>query len=236
MGPFCHKCGQKYRRRLPTLMEFTADSLKSALELDGPMLRTFRSLMLKPGQVTGAYISGNLSNYWSPTKTFLFCSAYYFLVTSALGRRSFLFLRTAEERAQDYRESSSFLLVALIPLFASYLYLNFRRTRFPYIVDLVASTHLHCAWFLFLGTFCILQWCSDRFARAAGLGDLPTQIGMLACLVYLALHLRCIYRLSPIQTLIQAVCGLLVYCLLLALVIRIHSRILGLLSDLAQTA
>ncbi|MEM8735703.1 MAG: DUF3667 domain-containing protein, partial [Planctomycetota bacterium] len=217
VGRFCQDCGQKHRDGMPSLPQFLGESAQSAFELDGPVLRTLRDLILRPGALSKAYIRGDLSSYISPAKTFIFASAFYFLITHFVERNNFMFLRTGDEvRAQFYRESSNFLLLALVPCFACYLYLIHPRRRLPYMISLVVSSHIHCAWFVFLASACSIQWFFNT-QTSIDVSDVPLRIGYIVCITYLGLTCKRVYSLSAIVAIIESIVGMAVYSFLLFL-------------------
>lgn len=212
---------------MPSLPQFLGESFQSAFELDGPVLGTLRDLILRPGTLSKAYIRGDLSSYISPAKTFLFASACYFLVTALVQRNNFMFLRTGDESmAQNYREGSNFLLLGLVPFFACYLYLAHPRKRLPYMVDLVVSSHIHSAWFVFLGTACLVQWFVDT-QTALDVSDAPISVGYIVCIIHLGLACRRVYSLSVFASIIEGLVGVIIYSLLMFVVLVIYHRFTG---------
>jgi len=79
-GRYCHACGQKRiepgDRSLRALLGTFWHELTS---LDGRALASFRDLLLRPGQVSAAWIAGRQQRYLMPLTLFLLVNLVYFL-------------------------------------------------------------------------------------------------------------------------------------------------------------
>ena len=83
-GLFCSACGEKRLdperdHSLRWLLAHAADSL---LQLDAKVLRSFRLLLLKPGQLTRDHLEGARVRYLAPLPLFLFTSVIFYLLFS----------------------------------------------------------------------------------------------------------------------------------------------------------
>lgn len=79
-GRYCHVCGQvsdEYHR--PVWFLF-ADMFDGLFGVDGRIWKTIPSLMLRPGEITYAYLRGKRDPYIQPFKLFLLASILFFLV------------------------------------------------------------------------------------------------------------------------------------------------------------
>src|SRR5712671_3625833 len=69
---FCPECGEC---RLPanalTLRGFVSQVVHACTNIDGPLLRSFRCVLLRPGLLTVAYLDGQRKLYTLPLQLFL---------------------------------------------------------------------------------------------------------------------------------------------------------------------
>ena len=82
-GPFCSKCGQRAIPAYPTLRELAGDAWQELSGYDGRVVRTFQSLMRRPGALTLDVLEGHRARYVSPVRVYLVASVIYFLVSAA---------------------------------------------------------------------------------------------------------------------------------------------------------
>ena len=82
-GPFCSTCGQRAIPAYPTLRELAGDAWQELSGYDGRVVRTFRSLMRRPGALTLEVLEGHRARYVSPVRLYLVASVIYFLVSAA---------------------------------------------------------------------------------------------------------------------------------------------------------
>jgi uncharacterized protein DUF3667 len=82
-GPFCSTCGQRAIPAYPTLRELAGDAWQEVSGYDGRVVRTFRSLMRRPGALTLEVLEGHHARYVSPVRVYLVASVIYFLVSAA---------------------------------------------------------------------------------------------------------------------------------------------------------
>lgn len=65
--PFCSKCGEEpLRPRDLSSGDLATQIFKAFTNLDGRLLRSFRSLLTRPGALTLAYIQGERRAYLGP--------------------------------------------------------------------------------------------------------------------------------------------------------------------------
>lgn len=83
-GPYCAQCGQRADTRVPTLTEVGHDVVHSLLHLDGRVLRTLRSLVLRPGELTREFLAGRRQRYLPPFRLYLVISLAFFALSSLL--------------------------------------------------------------------------------------------------------------------------------------------------------
>ena len=97
-GRFCWRCGQNDRNYSRSLWRVVADVLKEAFEVDGRIVRTLRSLFLRPGELAAEFSVNRRASYVSPIRTYLFASIVFFLV---LAVRTDLGERPAKVKAHE---------------------------------------------------------------------------------------------------------------------------------------
>jgi hypothetical protein len=84
-GKFCAECGQSREDHSRSLRSFLHELVEHHLLLDGKTLRTAYALVLRPGELTRAYIEGRRARYVSPIRLYLFMSFAFFLALYASG-------------------------------------------------------------------------------------------------------------------------------------------------------
>jgi Protein of unknown function (DUF3667) len=70
-GAYCPACGQKHGAPMPTTKEIVGDLMRSALSPGGKLFESLRVLMLKPGELTRAYLAGQRLRYVHPVRLYL---------------------------------------------------------------------------------------------------------------------------------------------------------------------
>lgn len=79
---YCPECGQRAVDPDPTLREFLHELAEEVLHWDGKLFTTFRTLITRPGELTGEYLAGRRVRYISPLRVYLVCSVLYFFVSA----------------------------------------------------------------------------------------------------------------------------------------------------------
>lgn len=84
-GEYCHKCGQK--RIAPgdrSVAKFLQHFVEEFFTFDAKFFRSFKLLLLYPGQLTNEYIEGRVNRFISPLKMYLFISLVAFFVSGII--------------------------------------------------------------------------------------------------------------------------------------------------------
>ena len=71
-GRFCHVCGQEAVHSTPTVRSFIAEYAGNAYNWDAKFVRTFWTLISRPGQLTRDFLSGRFSSQEHPLKLNMF--------------------------------------------------------------------------------------------------------------------------------------------------------------------
>ena len=121
-GRFCSECGQDGDRRLSTLPTLVRRGIGAVLDLEGPLPRTVRRLVLEPGRLTREYAEGRFAGQVSPMRVYLVASAIYFFAAPYLAG-GFVRLEPENESGAWFSFGpltwdSEFLVLLLVPLWA----------------------------------------------------------------------------------------------------------------------
>jgi hypothetical protein len=88
--PFCGQCGeQRASDRRYSLLQFGGEILEGVANFDGTLLRTLTTLIVRPGELTAAYMRGERSRYTKPLQIFVLASVAFFLVSVATNVHTF---------------------------------------------------------------------------------------------------------------------------------------------------
>lgn len=88
--PFCATCGERRATdREYSLREFAHDAVEQFLSFDGRAIRTFITLLRRPGELTAAYMRGVRLPYLSPLHCFLVANLIYFVWATLAGDHTF---------------------------------------------------------------------------------------------------------------------------------------------------
>ena len=82
-GPFCSRCGQRAVPPHPTVRELAGDTYNELVGWDGTFAATLRLLVVRPGELTRAWLDGQRARYISPVRLYLMCSLVYFVLAAA---------------------------------------------------------------------------------------------------------------------------------------------------------
>ena len=218
-GTYCHQCGEKVVEpndfSIKTLLGQFLDGI---FNVDSKIFRTFKYLVLKPGQLTSKYVEGIRQPFMKPIQLFLVSNVLFFvLLTQADILRipsAYYFndyqpekLRDAIEKTgqseleirQDYDKISADLskaaVIILVPLLALILLILQVRAKKLFGMHLIFS--MHYVSFFFLSFY--LAILVHRF------GNKPVQIFIILInLIYLILATREFYRNSWLMSILKA--------------------------------
>lgn len=84
-GRYCGNCGQLAQTFHRPIWSLASEVLGDFLSLDGRVMRTLPSLMLRPGKVTKEYLAGKRQRFVPPFRLYLLTSFIYFLMLFAYG-------------------------------------------------------------------------------------------------------------------------------------------------------
>jgi hypothetical protein len=84
-GPFCAECGQSSHELRRPLWSLVEQLLESVFHFDGRGLRTYYTLLARPGRLTADYLAGRRARYVPPVRLYIFTSVVFFLALSLTG-------------------------------------------------------------------------------------------------------------------------------------------------------
>ncbi len=82
---FCPACGQESNVQAPTLREFAQQLGGAYFSTEGALWRTFKLLLMKPGELTRLYLAGRRKHYVLPLRLYLTVSVLMLLVLRLTG-------------------------------------------------------------------------------------------------------------------------------------------------------
>jgi hypothetical protein len=222
VGAFCHACGQERGPGAVTIRALVADVADEVLSLDGRLVRTFRTLLFRPGVLTREYLAGRRVGYFSPFRLYLLVSAAHLALVAATGATSFFFFTIGGSSSETGRIVALLprLMFVLLPVFAVLLHVLQRRPRRVYLEHFVFALHFHTTAFV-IATIRVLlaplMTSPSALRWPAVVLDSAVQLYMV---VYLYAALRVFYGGGRLVTFAKMVALLAGYvaALLLALV------------------
>ncbi|ASV31198.1 DUF3667 domain-containing protein [Maribacter cobaltidurans] len=82
---YCPNCSQANSTKKLTLKDFFEEFFSNIISYDSKLFRTLGSLLLRPGRITKAYISGQRVSYTNPFRFLLSLAIIYFLLIGLSG-------------------------------------------------------------------------------------------------------------------------------------------------------
>jgi hypothetical protein len=202
---FCPHCGERRASdREYSLPHFAREAVNAFTNTDGKLIRTLRTLIRRPGELTAAYMRGERGRYMRPLQVFLLLNLAFFLfaapsnafatslrmhmtavlhkeiasrvVHARLATRGITLdqYRVAFDEASATQAKS--LVIVMVPMFAMVIWLvNARRRRYA-LQHLVFSLHAFSVLFLILiAAGLLVEMPLAWWARARRV-DLPWQL------------------------------------------------------------
>lgn len=190
---FCPKCGQEHKDKVVHFKQFILDFLGDYFTFDSLIIRSVKPLLFNPGFLTNEFIEGRRVRYIPPLRMFIFISIIFFLI---LGRvdASVAIEATEESEFLDSFFSVWFprLFFLLLPLFAMFLYMLFRKPGRFYLVHFIFSIHLHA--FIFVLSTVMVILIDYIFPSSVFLSQWSLIIIILLLQVYLLIALKKVYE------------------------------------------
>jgi hypothetical protein len=207
--PRCAICGEKaLDPRELTLRGFLHQAFEAITDIDSRLIRSFRTLVVRPGFLTAAWVRGQRLPYLGPFQIFLIANVLFFALQSLTdtnvvsdgldthlnsqewGRDAQMLVaerldateRTLAQYTPVFDQAIALhaksLIILMVLPFAMLLPLLFFRSRMPFVAHLVFSLHFH-AFALLLFCFSLLVAAVDQWIGGEGLDSVPLE-GVLA--------------------------------------------------------
>lgn len=223
-GTFCPNCGQKDVDLARPLGKLVGEVLREALDVDGRVWRTVRTMIRHPGTVTREYLAGRRRLYTPPFRLYLVISVSFFVLVAWLASRGVLLdpgqtlEADAASQAQFMSDDLPRLMFVLLPMFA--LLIKAVIPQRLYFDHIIFSVHFHSAAYVLLALTLALE-------RLAGEHWIPlvVQVILLAYFVaYLVISVRAVYNASWTMASVKSLTILFGYMVLVSMVIEATSN------------
>lgn len=220
-GNFCSNCGQKFQPTKLPIKQFLEDAVETLFNIDNRWFRTLRELFLNPGKVTSEYIEGKRAKYLPPLRIYLSISIVYFLFVQLVDTDQVFFVNFSEDEANsgDLATAVQYLLFFMVPVFALFAKIFYRKRKAYYIEYLILSFHIHTIWFVLLMVELFTIWLNDNFEQAwiepvAIIISAPAQ---LATFIYMVLYLKLTFDESWFKSIGKTIGIMILYMIALVL-------------------
>ncbi|MEQ9466849.1 MAG: DUF3667 domain-containing protein [Ekhidna sp.] len=201
---FCPNCGQQHKDKVVHFKQFVLDFLGDYFTFDSLIIRSVRPLLFNPGFLTNEFIAGRRVRYIPPLRMFIFISIIFFLVLGSVNQ-TVQIEKTEEAEFLDSFFNIWFprLFFLLLPLFALFLYLLFRKPGRFYLTHFIFSVHLHAFIFVLLTVMVIL--IDYIFPSSVFLSQWSLMITVCLIEVYLLAALKKVYKQKWLLTFFKLV-------------------------------
>ncbi|HMQ80498.1 MAG TPA: DUF3667 domain-containing protein [Ignavibacteria bacterium] len=177
-GKYCPECGQGKVKRLE-VKTILHDVTHGILHWENSILKTFKSLLLKPGLTAKDYIEGRRKHFVKPFSYFIFMQTLFVVVFHRMSEKYFAFLNytiksdsdKVQERVIEIQHVVSqyvnYLNYFMPVFFAFFLYLFFRKKKgINYAEALAASFYWVATTLVFSIVLMLLSMIDIRFWNA----------------------------------------------------------------------
>ena len=190
---FCPSCGQEHKEKVVTFRQFILDFLGDYFTFDSLIIRSVHPLIFRPGFLTNEFLAGRRVRYIPPLRMFIFISIVFFLFLGSVDST------IDAERTEEAQFLDSFfniwfprLFFLLLPLFAFFLFLLFRKPGRYYLTHFIFSVHFHAFVFFLLTLFVIL--IDYIFPSSVFLSQWSLVIAIFILQIYLLVALKKVYE------------------------------------------
>ncbi|WP_425389640.1 DUF3667 domain-containing protein [Ekhidna sp.] len=199
---FCPNCGQEHKEKVVHFKQFILDFLGDYFTFDSLIIRSVRPLLFNPGFLTKEFIAGRRVRYIPPLRMFIFISIIFFLFLGPVDQSA------GAEKSEEAEFLDSFfsiwfprLFFLLLPLFALYLFVLFRKPGRFYLTHFIFSIHFHAFAFVLLTIMVII--IDYIFPSSVFLSQWSFMITIFLLEVYLLIALRKVYEQKWLTTTIK---------------------------------
>ncbi|MEM7297472.1 MAG: DUF3667 domain-containing protein [Bacteroidota bacterium] len=201
---FCPDCGQEHKEKVVTFKQFILDFLGDYFTFDSLIIRSVQPLLFRPGFLTKEFLEGRRVRYIPPLRMFIFISIIFFLILGPL-EKTIQVENSEEAEFLDWFFSVWFprLFFLLLPLFALFLFILFRKPGRFYLTHFIFSVHIHAFVFALLTIMVIL--IDYIFPSSVFLSQWSLVITILLIEVYLFVSLHRVYEQKWFTTLFKLI-------------------------------
>ncbi|MEQ9402329.1 MAG: DUF3667 domain-containing protein [Cyclobacteriaceae bacterium] len=173
--------------------QFILDFLGDYFTFDSLIIRSVHPLLFNPGFLTNEFLAGRRVRYIPPLRMFIFISIIFFLILGPV-ERSIDIERSDEEIFLDSFFSIWFprLFFLLLPLFALFLFLVFRKPGRFYLQHFIFSVHLHS--FIFALSCMFVLLIDYIFPTSVFVSQWSFIVVIFLLEIYLLMALRKVYN------------------------------------------
>lgn len=109
--PWCGHCSEKRpETRSLSLRAFALDAFHALTDIDGRLLRSFRTLLTRPGELTLAHLQGRRVSWLGPVNVFLIANVVFYLVQAVTHSSIFASSLDSHLHEQDWRNVAQTLV------------------------------------------------------------------------------------------------------------------------------
>jgi hypothetical protein len=187
-GRYCSECGEQAPHgHNYSLRHFVEEALENLIHLDGRVVRSFRALLLAPGDLPSDFLRGRRKPYMGPVHLFLIANLIYFLLqpfsgfvpfttTMNIQTSEFFWSGLAARMVSSRLESRSIareeyrrrfdetahlqgktLVIIMVPLFALAAWAMYRRARPFFVEHLVFSFYAYAFLLIWTGVTTVVE-------------------------------------------------------------------------------
>ncbi len=227
MGAYCHACGQRHQSHIHPIRGLIAEVFSSVLNIDGRLVKTAK-MLVKPGRLTVAYLSGQRIRYISPFRLYLICSLLYFAVSAWIEATHFLFINDINGGDEVERLIKALPRIMFVVVLGFALLLKLLHRERLYAAHLIFALHVHAVWYILFTISTVSRSIASLVNEgvfwviiksiASGI-DSIVQLGVL---VFMFMAMRYVYKTSRAKTLLYLFLFLLGYLAIMLLMIVIY--------------
>jgi len=134
--PFCAECGERpHDARELTLRGFVLHIAQVFSSVDGRLLRSFRCLLTRPGELSAAHVRGQRQAYVGPFQLFFLANVAFFAVQSLVPMQVFSSTLESHLFVQDWHELAQRMVAARLES------LHTSREAFAPLFDRAVALH-----------------------------------------------------------------------------------------------
>ncbi len=223
---YCANCGQKAQATKQPLRVFLTDAVETLFNIDSRWFKTVRDLFLRPGKVTSDYIEGKRASYLPPLRIYLSISIVYFLLVQLVDTNQIFFINFGfeDDSIGNIAEIIQYSLFFLVPVFAFFTKLIYRKRKQFYVEHLILSFHIHSIWFVLLMIELFTIWLNNSFSGRwieiiATIISFPAQFGTF---LYIVFNLKKLYQESWIKSISKSFLLMTLYIITMVGLVAIY--------------